>query len=61
MIAAMKQVEKIVNQPVTSHVLTSDMLVAMYNSGWFHQGANTPDYNNVDVRKTQDTSYAKNQ
>ena len=29
----------------------------MYRPGWFHEGATKPDFNNVDVRRTRETSY----
>jgi hypothetical protein len=29
--------------------------------GWFHAGAAKPDFNNVDVRTTQDTSYGQHE
>jgi len=56
---AIKQVQEMVNQPVTRRARTDDMQVALYHPGWFHQGANKPDYNNVDVRTTQQTPYAQ--
>ena len=56
---AMEQVRKIVNQPVTRLAQKPGLNVATYAPGWFHPGANTPDYNNVDVRATQEFPYAK--
>jgi hypothetical protein len=56
---AMEQVRKIVNQPVTRYVRQSGMQVAVFQPGWFHPGANTPDFNNVDVRTTQEFPYAR--
>jgi hypothetical protein len=56
---AMEQVRKIVNQPVTRYVRQSGMDVAVFQPGWFHPGANTPDFNNVDVRTTQEKIYDK--
>jgi hypothetical protein len=53
------RVIEIVNQPVT-HLPRTDE-AAVYSPGWFHPGAITPDFDTVDVRKTQDASlYAKN-
>jgi hypothetical protein len=54
---AMEQVRKIVNQPVTRYVRQPGTQVAMFSPGWFHPGANTPDFNNVDVRTTQEKIY----
>src|SRR5215831_13894085 len=59
--AAIQAVQKIVNQPVTQIRRTDDMDVATYRPGWFHEGANKPDFNNVDVRRFQDTKYGKDQ
>jgi hypothetical protein len=54
---AVASVQQIVNQPVTHLKQTPDMSVSVYSPGWFHEGANTPDFNNVDVRKTQELTY----
>jgi len=54
--AARKQVEKIINQPVTAHMRTPDMEVGSY-PGWFHAGAATPAFDRVDVRTTRETPY----
>ena len=54
--AATKQVEKIINQPVTAHMRTANMNVGTY-PGWFHPGASVPDFNTVDVRATRETPY----
>src|SRR6266496_3835002 len=56
--AAIKQVERIINQPVTAHMRTAGMNVGMY-PGWFHPGAAKPDFNTVDVRTTRETPYDK--
>jgi hypothetical protein len=59
--AAIARVKAIVNQPVTALPYTRDMERVGTFPYWFHPGANTPDYDTVDVRKTQDTSnYATN-
>jgi hypothetical protein len=57
--AAIEKVVRIVNQPVTH--LKRDYgpgRVAEFSPGWFHDGAETPDFNTVDVRATQQLSYA---
>lgn len=59
--SAIQDVQKIINQPVRQFARTEDMDVATYGPGWFHDGASKPDFNNVDVRKTQETNYGKNQ
>jgi len=53
---AIHQVEKIVNQPVTAYRRAPGMNVGKFEGGWFHPGATKPDFNNVDVRKTQETT-----
>jgi|CZKI01.1.fsa_nt_gi hypothetical protein len=53
---AIARVNLIVNQPVPSVPRTPELKVAWYGDGWFHPGAVTPDFSNVDVRKTQETS-----
>lgn len=59
---AIFKVQDIVNQPVTHLKRTSGMDVATYGpGGWFHPGAIKPDFNTVDVRKTQQLDYAGNQ
>ncbi len=55
---AMEQVLKIVNQPVLAYARKPDMEVGTYPY-WFHPGANTPDFNNVDIRTTQEKIYDK--
>jgi len=51
------QVRKIVNQAVAPVERTAEMRVTMFGPPWFHPGAATPDFNTVDVRKTQETPY----
>jgi hypothetical protein len=59
---AIFRVQDIVNQPVTHLKRTPDMDVAEYGpGGWFHPGAIKPDFNNVDVRKTQQLNYQGHQ
>jgi hypothetical protein len=53
---AIFKVQDIVNQPVTQLKRTPGMIVGYY-PGWFHPGAETPDFNTVDVRKTQQFVY----
>lgn len=55
---AWSAVLKIVNQPVTAYSRKQGMHVSTYAPGWFHPGANTPDFNNVDIRASQDLSFA---
>jgi hypothetical protein len=56
-LSASNRVKRIINQPVKSHRVTDSMKVSVYSSGWFHDGALTPDFNNVDVRKTRELAY----
>ena len=57
---AMTRVNLIVNQPVPTVPLTPELRAAIWGEGWFHPGAITPDFNTVDIRKTQETEqYAK--
>lgn len=53
---AIDQVKEIVNQPAPSVPITPEMKVSWYGDMWFHPGAATPDFNNVDIRTTQDLS-----
>jgi hypothetical protein len=54
---AISQVQQIVNQPVTTLPRTPDMQVSIYHPGWFHPGAEKPDFNTVDIRATQLDDY----
>jgi hypothetical protein len=57
---AVDRVTAIVNQPVASIPLTPDLGAGVWTETWFHPGAIRPDFNNVDIRATQDTSnYSK--
>jgi hypothetical protein len=58
---AIEKVHFLVNQPVEPLLRVKDMQVATYRPGWFHDGGSKPDYNKVDIRKTQDVSYGKNE
>src|SRR5580698_7804368 len=55
---AIFKVQDIVNQPITHLKRTPDMVdLGFYQDGWFHPGAETPDFNNVDVRTSQQFVY----
>ena len=58
---AVMRVSAIINQPVAPVEETPRMKVVYYNTGWFHEGAIKPDFNNVDVRKTQEFVYDRHQ
>jgi hypothetical protein len=55
---AWQKVIQIVNQPVRAFAESENMRPSVYSPGWFHPGALTPDFNTVDVRKSQELSYA---
>jgi hypothetical protein len=56
---AWHQVETIVCQPVAAFRRDPGYDVSVYGpGGWFHPGAMTPDFNSVDVRKSQELPYA---
>jgi hypothetical protein len=59
--AAIQEVRRIVNQPVRQWTQTDNMQVSTYRPGWFHAGAAKPDFNNVDIRTTQDASYGQHE
>jgi hypothetical protein len=59
MTEAMEKVAAIVNQRVEPILQTANMNVSTYHPGWFHDGASKPNFNTVDVRKTQDLQYGK--
>lgn len=56
---AYQRVLQIVNQPVKAYARPEDTPVSVYSPGWFHPGASKPDFNTVDIRKTQELTYAK--
>lgn len=56
---AMAKVRQIVNQPVIRLARTRGMRVSTFSPGWFHEGAHKPDFNNVDVRTSQERIYDK--
>ena len=55
---AYQRVLQIVNRPVKAYKRTKDMQVWKSSPGWFHEGAIEPDFNNVDVRQSQQLVYA---
>ncbi|MBX7247363.1 MAG: hypothetical protein K1X53_17855 [Candidatus Sumerlaeaceae bacterium] len=54
---AIARVQQIVNQPVRQFRIGPGMEWSTYNEGWYHPGANKPDFNNVDIRTTQEKPY----
>lgn len=54
--AAIAEVKRIVNQPVTHYPRDRSASVLPF---WFHQAGTKPDFNHVDVRTTQDLGYSK--
>ena len=56
---AINKIVSIVNQPVTHLPRDHFAKVAKFSPGWFHAGAIEPDFNHVDIRKTQKFPYAK--
>lgn len=55
---AVSRVCEIVNRPVKAYVRQGNISVSTYKPGWFHPGASKPDFNTVDVRKSQELPYA---
>ena len=53
---AVARVKEIVNQPVTCLPMGPEDRAALFKPGWFHPGAITPDFDNVDVRTSQKCS-----
>jgi|CZKI01.1.fsa_nt_gi hypothetical protein len=51
------RVRSLVNQPVSPVERTPEMPVTIFGPPWFHTGATTPDFNDVDIRKTRETPY----
>jgi len=56
---AIQKVATIVNQPVNRFPLEEGPRVGHFSPGWFHEGAIKPDFNTVDVRKTQEFPYER--
>lgn len=50
-----QKVVEIVNQPIT-HLHRSGSF-SVFSPGWFHPGATKPDFDNVDIRATQELTY----
>lgn len=57
MAQATEQVKRIINQPVQRFARGAGLKVSRYTPGWFHEGAMKPDFNNVDVRQSQELNY----
>jgi hypothetical protein len=55
---AWHQVEAIVCQPPPAFRRDPSYHLSISSPGWFHPGATTPDFNNVDIRKSQQFPYA---
>ena len=53
---AVMRVQSIVNQPVPMAMRTPQMRVWDYDT-WFHPGSLKPDFNTIDVRRTQESPY----
>jgi hypothetical protein len=57
---AINRVREIVNQPVPQiPIARNEPDLDYYPNGWFHPGAEKPDFDTVDVRTTQDLRYAR--
>jgi hypothetical protein len=56
---AISRAKTIINQPVREFVRTSAVHVATFKTGWFHPGAIKPDFDHVDIRTGQETSYSQ--
>jgi hypothetical protein len=54
---AWHQVEAIVCQPVPTFRRDDSYHISIYPDGWFHPGALTPNFNNTDVRESQQLIY----
>ncbi|RUZ71727.1 hypothetical protein EN943_32810 [Mesorhizobium sp. M7A.F.Ca.US.006.01.1.1] len=50
-----QKVVDIINQPITH--LPRFGSFSVFSPGWFHPGATKPDFNNVDIRATQELTY----
>ena len=53
---ALDRVTAIVNQPVQAFSFSPSARAKIFGPGWFHPGAIKPDFNHVDIRKTQETA-----
>jgi hypothetical protein len=54
---AIFKVQDIVNQPITHLKFSPGMVGVAHFDVWFHPGAITPDFDHVDIRKTQALDY----
>ena len=54
---AREQVIAIINQPITHLPRNDEAAVRMFSPGWFDAGAIKPDFDTVDVRRTQQLIY----
>jgi len=52
--AAVNRVKEIVNQPVRRLTMGDAAQAALFQPGWFHPGALTPDFEHVDIRASQE-------
>lgn len=57
--AAIEQVKRIVNDPVAPLPIDPEAHVSNYSPGWFHEGAQRPDFRSADVRRTQQVPYER--
>jgi hypothetical protein len=57
---AISRATAIINQPPKQVPEREGMNTGNYKT-WFHEGAARPDFNTVDIRKSQDTSYAQSE
>src|SRR3954463_14809218 len=58
--AALEQVRRIVNDPVPALPRDPDARVSVYSPGWFHEGAQRPNFA-ADVRRTQQLPYERSE
>jgi hypothetical protein len=54
---AIQNVKQIVNQPAEALPFEPKGIVGTFENGWFHEGANRPDFLATDVRASQKFSY----
>jgi hypothetical protein len=56
---AIEKVKQIVNQPVAALPFAPEGTVGTFEQGWFHEGANRPDFLGADIRVTQRFPYER--
>ena len=56
---AVSKVENLVNQPPHQVPRAPDLRITNWGPAWFHPGAGKPDFENVDIRTTQELPYLK--